>query len=63
MMQRAKLFVKLKYSEGSKSMSLKDKVRAVKFKRQSNVMINEQSLPTKSMLIKIAKEELFVDYR
>lgn len=62
LMQRAKLFVKLRYQRHRlfKAMEL---VRAVKFKRQSNVMINESTLPTKGQLIKILKEELYLDYR
>ena len=60
-MQRAKLFVKLKYSHAN--TNIKEKVRSIKFKKLSNVMINDQTLPTKGQLIKILKEQLFVDYR
>jgi len=61
-MQRAKLFVKLRYQQ-HRLFKAKELVRAVKFKRQSNVMINESTLPTKSQLIKVLKEELHLDYR
>jgi hypothetical protein len=44
-------------------LTLKDQVRAIKFKKQSNVLINESSLPNKSQLIKIVKEEFHLDYR
>jgi hypothetical protein len=62
-MQRAKLFVKLNYQAERAGMSLKEKVRTIKFKRQSNILINDNTLPTKSQLIKICKERLFIDYR
>jgi len=54
---RAKLCVKLLYG-GSKN-----KIRSIKFKKSSNVMINESTMPSKSLLIKIVKEKLFLDYR
>ncbi|TNV74091.1 hypothetical protein FGO68_gene13547 [Halteria grandinella] len=61
LLQRAKLFVKLIYSQ--KCKTLKETVRNIKFKKQSNVFISDSTLPNKSQLIKIVKDELFLDYR
>ncbi|CDW89905.1 UNKNOWN [Stylonychia lemnae] len=59
LLQRAKLFVKLKYSDSDLISSIKE----IKFKRTSNVLINDSILPSKLALIKICKEKLQIDYR
>jgi hypothetical protein len=46
-MQRAKLFVKLKYSHDLRSQKLNQAIRSVKFKKTVNIMVNDQTLPTK----------------
>lgn len=61
LLQRAKLFVKLYYQE-SKSSRNKG-IKNVKFKKGSNQIISEHTLPTKNQLIKILKEQLHMDYR
>jgi hypothetical protein len=61
-LQRAKLFVKLKYGD-MKSKTLMDKIRSIKFKKSANQFISDGSLPNKGQLINITKEELFVDYK
>lgn len=61
LMQRAKLFVKLYYQ--AKCKRIKDSVRNLKFKKQPNVTINEATLPTKTQLIKILREDLFVEHQ
>ena len=47
LMQRAKLFVKLKYSHDLRAQKLNQAMRSVKFKKTVNVMVNDQTLPTK----------------
>jgi hypothetical protein len=48
LMQRAKLFVKLKYSHDLRGQKVNQAMRSVKFKKTVNVMVNDQTLPTKS---------------
>eukprot|EP00347_Sterkiella_histriomuscorum_P010411 403376406 len=59
LIERAKLFVKLKYSE----KDFISEIRAIKFKQTVNNMISNNLLPKKSTLIQICKEELQIDYR
>lgn len=40
----------------------KPKVKSLKFKTTRHVFISEELLPTKGSLLKICKEELFIDF-
>lgn len=59
-LERAKLFVKLYYE--TKFISEEKLIKKLKFKKQKNLMINEQTLPSKNQLINILKNELHLNY-
>ena len=63
LLERARLFVKLRHSNGMEAKSsAKAMCNEIKFKTVRNTMISEAVLPAKSQLIKVSKEVYSMDH-